>query len=194
MNIMNKTSVQKSLKVILAILLLWLMGLGLFVYKFTSYTSINATQKLDAVIVLTGGQKRIEQGLLIVESDKADQLYISGVNSVVSVDEILSVQDERFSSLECCIEIGVEASDTVGNALEIRSWIRNKRYKAIYLVTSHYHMPRAILEVSMANPDLKIYPQVVISDEFQFNRMDILKLVFFEYNKYLVTFVKSWLA
>lgn len=191
---MTNRPVLKIFKLFLAILFLWLCGLGWFVYNFTSYRSQSAFDKLDAVIVLTGGQKRIEHGLAILENKKADLLYISGVNKSVTVDEILSVQDDRFAILACCIEIGVEANDTVGNALEVRNWIRNKGYRTIYLVTSHYHMPRAILEVSMANPSLVIYPQVVVSDEFQFNRVDILRLIFFEYNKYIFTLTKSWMA
>jgi uncharacterized SAM-binding protein YcdF (DUF218 family) len=45
------------------------------------------------------------------------------------------------------VDLGFTAADTVGNARETAEWARAMRYESLIVVTSDYHMPRAMLEL-----------------------------------------------
>lgn len=189
----SKSSVLLTLNCTIKLFVcLWFSGLIYFIFLFSTYPSPDQSQSLDAIIVLTGGQKRIEKGLTLLQSNKAERLYISGVDKRVSIEDLLKMNDLQVSPLIGKIELGAQANDTVGNALEVREWLsKNEDVSNIYMVTSHYHMPRAILEMGLANPNITIFPQIVVSDDFQYSDLAILKLIFFEYNKYIITQLKA---
>mgnify|MGYP003298878124 CR=1 FL=1 len=67
----------------------WLIGFCLFSISaiMTKYIPL---EKSDAIIVLTGGTDRIQEGLTLLQSDYADLLFISGVNKSVKESDILN--------------------------------------------------------------------------------------------------------
>ena len=56
----------------------------------------------------------------------------------------------------CCVDLGFEAEDTVGNAQEIAAWADAKGYDSLIVVTSDYHMPRALTEIRAAAPGVEL--------------------------------------
>ncbi len=61
-------------------------------------------------------------------------------------------------------------------------------FKSLIVVTSNYHMPRAMAELSHQLPDLALVAFPVVSDQLQANWMHAptLRLLFLEYVKYMV--------
>ena len=109
----------------------------------------------DAVVVLTGGPRRIDAGLELLGAAKGARLLISGVNPVTSAGAIQRTAGagdvgERARLFRCCIDLGREALDTVGNASEARDWIRARGFADVHVVTADYHMPRSLLEFERA--------------------------------------------
>lgn len=114
----------------------------------------------DGIVVLTGGALRLKTGLSLLESGAAPKVFVSGVHHGVDVSELLRVSQQNPDRVACCIELGHEASDTRGNAVESAQWAARGGYQRIILVTADYHMPRAALEFALLAPGLTVsrYP------------------------------------
>ncbi len=172
---------------------IWLIGFVMFSVYALSLQS-DSLEKRDAVVVLTGGSKRIETGLKLMKQQDADYLLISGVNRKVSRKKLLKKVPQSEHNK---ITLGYSAENTVGNAKEINRWVTDKKIESILLVTSFYHMPRSIFEINKLNPTLKIAPRPVFPKAFG-DSVDWIKtryawLLFIEYHKFIFVHLMSLL-
>lgn len=116
----------------------------------------------EAIVALTGGSlERLSTGVRLLEENKGERLLISGVNRIVTDDELYHALDVDPQLGRCCIDLGRSAEDTLGNASEAAAWAREHGYTRIILVTDDYHMPRSHAELSVAIPEAEIYPYPV---------------------------------
>lgn len=117
----------------------------------------------QAIVALTGGSlQRLTTGVRLLEQHKGERLLISGVNRVVTDEELLGEALNVDPELaRCCIDLGRSAEDTLGNASEAAAWARQHHYTQIILVTDDYHMPRSHAELSLALPEAEIHPYPV---------------------------------
>jgi uncharacterized SAM-binding protein YcdF (DUF218 family) len=137
-------------------------------------------RRTDAIVVLTGGAKRLERGLQLLEQKKADRMLISGVERTVRASELAARYGRQQAVFECCIDLGREAVDTRSNAEETARWLERHKYKSVRLVTTDWHMPRAGFELArQAGDGVKVYPDAIPSKP-RFRQL------FTEYNKYLL--------
>lgn len=116
--------------------------------------------RADAIVVLTGGDGRLQSAATLLDEQRGSRLLISGVHPDVTEDELrtaMSVDTARFA---CCVDLGREAADTAGNAREIAQWVETNQFGSIIVVTSDYHIPRSLLELAAILPDtdLVAYP------------------------------------
>ena len=91
------------------------------------------------------------------------RLLISGVHPDTTrsrISDLWKGPDDLFS---CCVDLGREALSTIGNATELNQWATKNNYDSITLVTSEYHMPRAMTSTRAQMPKIEIYPYVVAS-------------------------------
>lgn len=170
---------------------LWLLGLGWFV---TTLPSLAADlRRTDAIVVLTGGSGRVNQGLDLLANQRARKLFISGVYRGVEVKELLRISQQSPEELACCIALGYEADSTYGNAIESAGWMHQQGLHSLRLVTADYHMPRSLLEFRRIMPDVEIVPHPVFSEPSDQpdwrRRWDGASLIISEYVKYLVALV-----
>ncbi|MDD7313688.1 MAG: YdcF family protein [bacterium] len=150
-------------------------------------------KKTDAIIVLTGGRNRIQIASTLLAQHKADKLFISGVGKDISLSDISQTQHLIFEHPQD-IDIGHEASNTVGNALETKDWVKKNNIKSIRLVTSNYHIPRSLLEFKEQNPALDIVIHPVYSEKIQkkwWTSWQTFSLLFKEYNKFLYVYLRN---
>ncbi len=116
----------------------------------------------DAIVALTGGStERLSTGVRLLEERRGERLLISGVNRIVTDNELYHALNVDPALGECCIDIGRSADDTLGNAAETAAWARRHGYTNIILVTDDYHMPRSHAELTVAMPEAKIHPYPV---------------------------------
>lgn len=116
----------------------------------------------EAIVALTGGSlERLSTGVRLLEQHKGQRLLISGVNRIVTDAELFEVLDVDAQLAECCVDLGRSADDTLGNAAETAAWARENNYTRLILVTDDYHMPRSRAELSLAMPEVEIYPYPV---------------------------------
>src|SRR5690606_5501745 len=96
----------------------------------------------------------------------------------------------------CCVTLGHQAHNTHQNAAEARKWVAGVRdVRSAYIVTSSYHIPRALLEFRQALPGLTLYPAPVPHRTGpDHDQKNFWHLAFSEYNKTLLTWLRVMLT
>jgi len=144
----------------------------------------------DAGVVLTGGQDRLAEGVEVLASGHIGRLLISGVNPNTSASDLARDVPNFKAYMECCIDLGYAAQNTIGNAEETRDWMRQHHFESLTVVTSSSHMLRALAELNHVMPTVRLVPHVVASDgarsEAYLMSGDDFRLYFVEYVKFLV--------
>lgn len=89
----------------------------------------------------------------------------------------------------CCVDMGYKAIDTIGNANEAASWIRDHNYSSIVVVTNNYHMHRSLHELRNASPQTEFIAYPVISADLVrtnwFVEPDVVRTLLYEYLKFV---------
>lgn len=169
----------------LSFLIFWAAGFGVF----TLATLLRAPQAVDettdAIVVLTGGNGRIQEGMALFASGRASHLFISGVYKDVTRREIMGLWKGDHALPPCCVTLGYEATTTTQNAQETRAWIIKNKYSSIRLVTGDYHMARSMMELRHALPGVDIFRHPVRQDDLRFLSLRYWELMFSEYHKSL---------
>ncbi len=168
-----------------ATLSLWLGGFVLFSFYALTVNPAYENEKTDAIVVVTGGNHRIQTGLDLLAQERAPKLFISGVHEKVTAADILQNWKGNQPKPTCCVFLGHKALTTYGNADETQEWITANKVKSIRLVTSGYHMGRALLEFKRVMPDLKIIPHPVEETDYGVLNWKFWELAFSEYHKIL---------
>ena len=146
-------------------------------------------QTADGIVVLTGGETRIQAGAQLLAEGRGKRLLISGVNRRVGREEVKRIAGLANELYTCCVDLGYEALDTVGNADETRTGAANNNYSKLIVVTSSYHMPRSLAELSIAMPNVALIPHTVTPPSFPeggwWLHVATTRLLLAEYLKYL---------
>ncbi len=177
-------------------LIAFFVGAGLFIGGFlqfatnvTGSTDVERVVSSDGIVVLTGGSKRIATALDLLEAGQGRRLLISGVNPTTPTQDIRKVNDSRQALFDCCVDTESVAEDTIGNARETAKWAADNEYTSLIVVTSTYHMPRSMLEFSMAMPDVRLtaYPvkPTGLEQDKWWQDIDVLRILLGEYVKYI---------
>ncbi len=153
----------------------------------------------QGIVVLTGGTARIDGALQLLVEGRADRLLISGVNPVVTLATLSSTVDKNLRGvLDCCVDLGREARDTIGNAAEARAWADGRGFSSLIVVTSGYHMPRSMTELGQAMPDKELIPFPVNNPELHLARWwrdpETFSLLLREYGKFLLAETRQMVA
>ncbi|MDW3206496.1 MAG: YdcF family protein [Alphaproteobacteria bacterium] len=172
----------------------WVAGFVLFAGMIPEDTA-PLSEKTDAIIVLTGGTLRMETGIALLEAGAARKLFVSGVHRGVDVAELLRIQKRQPDRLQCCIVLGHDAIDTVGNARETAVWVAQEGIGSIRLVTAGYHMPRSMLEFRAAMPGVTIVPHPVSPDHVKtdswYRYPGTALLIAGEFSKYILSWLRQ---
>jgi uncharacterized SAM-binding protein YcdF (DUF218 family) len=158
------------------LLLLYLLGYALFTVLLPE---AGDERRTDAIVVLTGGAKRLERGIDLLERGRAERMLISGVERTVRPIELAKRYGTDQALFDCCIDLGREAVDTRSNAEETSDWIARHKFKSVRLVTTDWHMPRARFELSRKTEGL-----IVVTDAIQSSPS--FRTLFLEYNKFIL--------
>lgn len=165
--------------------IVWLIGYGVFVGRVLEKAPERIHDKTDAIIVLTGGNFRINTGFSLLQSGLSDTVYITGVAPQVTEDDLRALWRGKGDLPECCIILGHRARTTLGNAQETRDWIKENNIDSIRLVTSTYHMDRALLEFKNMIGHIEIIQHPVEEIDYDLKDRKFWILTFKEYNKIL---------
>lgn len=125
--------------------------------------SAGSRPEADGVVVFTGGGERVAAAMALLNDGAAKRLLISGVNPTVTRPELAELWPGKAETFECCVDLGLQAQTTTGNASELDAWTRANGFSSLILVTSEFHMPRALVEARERLPDVTITPYAVAS-------------------------------
>ncbi len=155
-----------------------------------------ADPRAEGIVVLTGGTARIDGALRLLAEGRANRLLISGVNPSVSASALAGSIDPSLEAvLACCVDLGHDARNTIGNAEETRAWAENLGFTSLIVVTSDYHMPRSLAEFGGALDGVEVIPYPVSNPELKLGDWwrDPAPFWFLlrEYGKYLVAATRN---
>ena len=156
-------------------------------------------QTADGIVVLTGGSSRVSDAMELLAAGFGKRLLISGVHPTNDVSDISrSLPDNNQALLGCCVDLDRSAVNTRSNAAETRRWAHERGFKSLIVVTSNYHMPRAIVEMSHAMPDIALIPFAVVGDKWRdepwWTSGATVRLLLSEYVKYVAVEMRVRLA
>jgi len=146
----------------------------------------------DGIVVLTGGPERIAAAIRLLENKSARRLLISGVHPQTTARQLRQITGTERELFRCCIDLDKRAADTRGNAIEARNWAHEKGFSRLLIVTSDYHMLRAMKEFSRAMPDTELLACPVSGSDGRdpLSNATSFRLWFSEYLKYLLALVR----
>ena len=159
---------MRTLAAIFVVLLVWCTGLLAFAARVDRLTPADDPSPADGIVALTGGSgERISAGVRLLEDGHAKRLLISGVGQHVTRGELQIIVGAAKPLFDCCVDLGFQAANTLGNARETAAWARGHGFKTLILVTADYHMPRARLELRAALPEATVETYPVATNELK---------------------------
>jgi uncharacterized SAM-binding protein YcdF (DUF218 family) len=197
--------------VVVAVLAMVFVGAAIGFVGFLSQlrgAEIRPDRNADGIVVLTGGSSRVSDAMELLAGGYGKRLLISGVHPTNAASDISrSLPDnsppdnslpDNQTLLSCCVDLDRSAINTRSNAAETRRWAHDRGFKSLIVVTSNYHMPRAIVELSHAMPDIALIPFAVVGDKWRdepwWTSGATLRLLLSEYAKYVAAEVRVSLA
>ena len=198
-SVRGRARFASALRLSATIVLLTLVGFAGGFGWFASYVSRLDTPEdpgaADAIIVLTGGQSRIDAAVNLLKSGKGKRLLISGVHPTARLRDLQAVTGGDKTLFSCCVDIDHAALDTVGNAEESAKWVTSHAYNRVILVTNNYHMPRSLLEMRRYIGATALLPYPVVNrqpdDGGWMTKPDAVRVLFTEYTKYIAALVRG---
>jgi len=185
----------------LAILALVLVGLAVGFVAFLSQlrgVEMRPARGADGIVVLTGGSSRVSDAMELLAGGYGKRLLISGVHPTNEPGDISRLLPESHALMRCCVDLDRSAINTRSNAAATRRWAHERGFTSLIVVTSNYHMPRAIVELSHAMPDIALIPFAVVGDQWRDEPWwaggATFRLLLSEYVKYVAAELRVRLA
>ncbi|HEY6008098.1 MAG TPA: YdcF family protein [Geobacteraceae bacterium] len=179
---------MRFIRTCLSLLMLALVaGAALFVvFAVDTFSFRQRPVEADAIVVLTGGRGRVEEGLRLYREGAGAWLFFIGVDPSVRKTDLYRERPGERSAAGVVIE--KVSRNTLENAVYARELIVRKHIGSIRLITSRYHMKRAILIFRTIFPrDVAIYPHPIDSrnlHEEWWSHGGSIRLLFTEFYKY----------
>ncbi|MDF1721297.1 MAG: YdcF family protein [Minwuia sp.] len=180
-------------RIIFVLLALWFGGL----LRFTADVQLIQPSPTDAeaIVVLTGSAGRVTTGLQLLARDPTRKMLISGVGTRTDKQALASAHPDARALLDCCVALGPEAQDTVGNAREIARWANTEQVSSLIVVTAAYHMPRSLIELQRKTGTIRLEPWPTRAGKDDpsgwWREGPTFQRVVIEYHKYVFSLIRA---
>jgi uncharacterized SAM-binding protein YcdF (DUF218 family) len=169
------------------------LGFLWFVSQLSS-NEVVLTRNADGIVVLTGGSSRVNDAFELLASKRGRRLLITGVYPATNRGEISRLMPEYERLFACCVDLDRSAVNTLGNALGAKRWAQEQGFRSLIVVTSAYHMPRALAELGHQLPGVDLVPFPVVTEKLRaepwWSHLSTARLLFSEYVKYIVATIR----
>jgi uncharacterized SAM-binding protein YcdF (DUF218 family) len=139
------------------------VGFGWFVSQIADQ-EIQLDRNADGIVVLTGAASRIPDAITLLSNQRGQRLLITGVHRTTSAREIAQLTALNEKIFACCVDLDRSALNTIGNAIETKRWAKERNFNSLIVVTSNWHMPRAMVELEHQMPEIALIPYPVVSE------------------------------
>jgi uncharacterized SAM-binding protein YcdF (DUF218 family) len=173
-----------------AAVLLFALGFLWFVSTLPT-EEVKLQRNADGIVALTGGASRIVDAMELLAAKRGQRLLISGANRSTNANEISRLHPEFAQIVRCCVDFD-RSLNTLGNALETRKWAEARKVGSLIVVTSGYHMPRALAEIGHQLPGVTLVAFPVFSEQLRAESWwpDGFRRVALEYLKFVFAHVR----
>ena len=109
------------------------------------------SRNADGIVALTGGASRVADAMELMAAGRGRRLLISGANRSTTPGEILRLNPEYARVVGCCVDFDRSSTPS---AMRSRRGAGPKvaAFRSLIVVTSNYHMPRALAEIAHQLP------------------------------------------
>ena len=172
--------------IILVALILILYFMSFINFLFNVDKNFMVKNNINNIVVLTGNAGRLTVGLKLMENDIKSRMLITGVAKAVKYSDIIK---NKYLSKDR-IDLGYDAKNTLGNALEVSVWLNKHNINDIILITDNWHMQRTLLLFKALMPNREIYPYAIksihfsLKDYVRFNNKTFF--IYKEHIKYII--------
>ncbi len=176
-------------RLVVVAVLAFAVGFPLFAWRVTHQTPPSNLSNVDAIVALTGGGgTRLEAAMALLEQGVGQRLLISGVHPDTPPEDVRQLANGSAQRFDCCVDLGFSARTTAGNAQEVADWVAARGYDNVLVVTSDYHVPRALAMVRAGSPDVRFtgWPVPPADDAKWWANAKVAKRFGVEYVKWLV--------
>ncbi len=179
-----------------------LVGLGVGFVWFAAQARRPAPlpARADGIVVLTGGAGRIELAVRLLADRHADRLLVSGTGRGELAGLLAKAGLRPGLASQVApdqVALGRGARSTRGNARETAEWVAAHDIRSLIVVTSGYHMGRALIELRRTLPAEVVLHAAPLVPHLP-DRHDAvpLRLLAAEYAKWLgaMAGLSGWLA
>ncbi len=186
-------SAKMLFRICFVLFALWFGGLIRFAADVQLVQPSNAGA--EAIVVLTGSAGRVTTGLQLLARDPSRKMLISGVGTRTDKQALAQAHPDAGQLLDCCVALGPEAQDTVGNAREIARWANTEKVSSLIVVTAAYHMPRSLIELHRETGMIRLEPWPTRTGKDDPDRWwregGTFRRVVIEYHKYVFSLVRA---
>ena len=180
LSVVSRLAVIAILGVVIAGVLAVAIGFWHFVGAVAALERPLTDERADAIALLGEGRAR--------------RLLISGVHPGTTRETLANMTPNHDDLFFCCVDLGHSALNTVGNAKEARDWARGNGFTSLIVVTSSYHLPRSLNEISREMPEADLIPYPVVTGRVHIDNWwrnpGTTRLLLAEYGKYLMSMAR----
>jgi len=184
---------KNTLLVLVSFLLIYiLLGISFIRFsddqrKFTEKALFNNPP--DLIVVFTGGKGRIQTAFEKSTEFKQPHIFITGVYSKLTVEQIIK-QYQHIATIDPnSFEIDYEAHNTIENVISTLRYIKqNSNLKKVMVISSDYHIMRIkhIINTIKLNTNAIFFFYGIPTD---FTKIWSIKMLYIEVYKFLKTWI-----
>jgi uncharacterized SAM-binding protein YcdF (DUF218 family) len=141
-----------AIKAAAALCLIFTAVLFSYLYQVEVSTSRHAS-KADAIVTFSGDPERVRAAGFLLARGYARKLFVVGEDNG---DEVARLRFKYPGLSACCIQHSALSHTTREDAYLAQKWVILSRSRSVILVTSGFHVPRAMVELKRALPGTPI--------------------------------------
>jgi uncharacterized SAM-binding protein YcdF (DUF218 family) len=184
----EKIYISSKINIISLLILISFLSFDIFNFLKLGNQKKIINENKKAIVVLTGGPRRLEEGFQLLERKLGSALFISGVKPIVTKKDLKKILNTNNSNkknilFDCCVYYEKKSKNTQSNSIEANKWLTENDYNEIFLVTSTSHMPRSIYEFKKNAPKIIIYPwNIAEKEKTTFNNLKKITIEYLKFN------------